>query len=111
MQLLQKLLTAFEIPHTHLRQISTGLALSVFRSGLTNSPRVVKLQSQVVPVFIIRWYHRLQGTWEVSPPTVTQVHNSVLAPTQLSAELRLACHKTRHHFFTPPKHIFSLVLV
>jgi len=70
---------------------------------LTNSPCVVKLQRQVVPVFIVRWYHRLQGTWVVPSPTVTQVHNSVLTPTQLSPELRLACHQTMHLFFLRPK--------
>lgn len=53
-----------------------------------NPPHVVKLQSQVIPVLLIRRDDRLEGTREVSSPVVTQVHHTVLAPAQFLTQFR-----------------------
>lgn len=55
----------------------------------------MKLQSQVVPVFVVRRYHRLQGAGIMASPAVAQVHHPVLAPAQLPAELRLSCQRRK----------------
>lgn len=48
----------------------------------------MKLQSQVIPVLLIRRDDRLEGTREVSSPVVTQVHHTVLAPAQFLTQFR-----------------------
>lgn len=60
---------------------------------LSASPGVVELQRQVVPVLVVRRDHRLQGAGIVASPAVAQVHHPVLAPAQLSAQLRLSCQE------------------
>lgn len=72
-------------------------AVSDERGIFADSPCVVKLQRQVVPVFIVRRNHGLQGAGVVPPPAVTQVDHPVLTPTQLRPELRLAWEQTKHY--------------
>lgn len=64
-------------------------------------PGVVELQSQIVPVFVIRRHHRLQRAGVVASPAFAHVNHSVLAPAQLATQFGLACHKATRIHDTP----------
>ena len=60
-----------------------------------NLPHVMELQSQVIPVLLIWGDNWLEGTREVPPPVVTQVHHAILAPAQLLPQFRFTCKGQR----------------
>ena len=59
--------------------------------GDQNLPHVFELQSEVIQVLLIWRDNRLEGTREVPPPAVTQVHHAVLAPAQFLPQFRFTC--------------------
>ena len=48
---------------------------------------VVELQSQVIPVLVIRWHHCLDGTGHAASPRIAGVDHTILTTANLTPQL------------------------
>jgi len=46
-------------------------------------PCIIKLHCKVIPMFVIRRYHRLHSTWTCSSPGFTGKYDTILSSTNL----------------------------